>query len=449
LFIFPKIGSISYLYEMRKSAPSTFSLYPLSIPILAALVPRDKFDMELVNEFWDEEVDFDSDADIIALSFLTASASRAYEIADHFRARGKLIAMGGVHVYSRTEEALQHADVVFRGEGEEIWPRFLNDYLNGEVKKIYEAPRPVPPELIPIPDRSITRRSWKHPYISLMASRGCPYRCDFCAVSSYFGDKCRCRPVESVINEIKNALAMGDIKDRFLVFKDDNIAFHRDYAKELFKAMVPLKIKWAGQANTKTLDDSELVELMGKSGCILMTLGLESIKENHIAHYKKSYTDLEKVKKVISLMHKQNIYVLGSFMFGFDDDTPESIVETARVAKKMGIDLVTMTLRTPFPGTPFYQALEKENRLIEKRWECYDIEHPVFVPKLMSPTQLVESQWEAHRIFYSTVGITSRIIRSGLRGILTGRWISPTYVLYFNLAARKAAKNYKSFIIQK
>lgn len=440
LFVLPQYKGVSEAMQMRRWAPRTFSFYPLSIPILGALTPAASFTTEFVNEYWGETVDYGCDADLVAISFLTPSAPRAYEVADRFRARGKLVVLGGVHASVCPEEAAQHADVVIVGEGEETWPQFLADFLAGAVQPRYVASRPVPPDLIPLPQRRLAQRPWKLSNISLMATRGCPFGCDFCAVSSYFGKAVRCRPVDLVIQELEAALALEQQQTRLVVFKDDNLAINRDYAQALWEKLVPLNIQWAAQANIRSLDDPELVGLMARSGGILATVGLESVKAAHIARYHKSYEEAGRVKEVISRLHRHNIFVWGSYMFGFDDDTPGSLEATYEQAKYLGLDLVTFNVLTPFPGTALYQRLAAEGRLVEKRWQYYDIEHSVFKPHLMSQEELIRRTHKIIQRFYSAREILGRMAKAVRRRWESRRWVPLSYVLYFNLAARAIAR---------
>ncbi len=440
LFILAQYRGVSDAMKMRRWAPRTFSFYPLNIPILGALTPETSFTMEFINEYWGEQVDFHSDADLVAISFVTPSARRAYEVADKFRERGKPVVMGGVHASVCAEEAARHADVIIAGEAEETWPRFLEDFLAGAVKPRYDATRPVPPELIPLPNRGLAKRPWKLHNISMMATRGCPFGCDFCAVSNFFGKKVRCRPVDLVIQDLEAALALEEQQTRLVALKDDNLAFNRDYAGTLFERLIPLNLQWAGQTNIKSLDDPELVDLMAKSGAALITVGLESVKPANIARYHKSYEEAARVKEVIARLHRHNIFVWGSYMIGFDDDTPESLEATYRQAKYLNLDLATFNLLTPFPGTDLYHRLAAEGRLVEKRWEYYDVEHSVFKPLLMSQEELTRQAHQIIRRFYSGGEISHRMALSVWRMLKSRRLAPLSYIFFFNLAARAIAR---------
>ncbi len=412
------------------------SHYPLGVGVLAALTPRADFSVKLVNEYWQERPDYQDDADIVALSFMTCNAPRAYDIADRFRARGKLVVMGGLHASACATEAAQHADAVFVGEAEETWPQFLQDFLTGRVQPLYRASRPVPPELIPIPDRTVTKRNRRLSKISLIASRGCPYGCDFCSVTSFFGRKVRCRPVPQVMAEIQEALALENHGVRLLAFKDDNIAVNKEYAHELLENLIPLNVRWLAQSDLRSLDDPELITVMRKSGCMMLAVGLETVHPCHMARFGKTFEDLDKMKEIISLLHKHNIYIWGSYIIGFDEDTPESIDKMYRQALYLGIDFFTIAILTPFPGSELYEKMRQDNRIINQQWQYYDFEHLVFEPRNITAPVLEKLHAETLGRFYQGSAICKRLGQAMWRVIQSGRYVPLRYVFFFNLVGK-------------
>lgn len=446
LFIVPQLKGISSYLEPAKTnsrlASLNLTFYPMSVPLLAALTPESDFAMAYVNEYWGEPIDYGTAAEIVALSFLTASAPRAYEIADNFRRLGKLVVMGGMHVSYCQAEARQHADVIFVGEAEEIWPQFLKDFQANTVQPVYQAPRCVPPALIPIPNRRVAKRPRPLTNISLQTSRGCPYACDFCAVSSFFGQQVRTRAVDSVMQEIQEAMALEGNQVRKIVFKDDNCVINHNFAFSLLEKLIPLKVSWLGQTTVRSLDEPELIKLMERSGCIVTCLGLESAHQPHITRFGKSYEDIGKTKEIVELLHKHNITVWGSYMFGFDEDTPDSFQITLEQAKYLELDVLMFNVRTPFPGTTFYQQLEREGRLTEKRWEYYDIEHLVFEPRRISSADLYDNIITGLKYFYSVPEVLRRIYNTGKRVISSRGWRHFKYASYFNLVGRSAINIY-------
>ncbi len=412
------------------------SHYPLGVGLLAALTPRDEFSVSLVNEYWQERPDYRDEAEIVALSAMTCTAPRAYEIADQFRSRGKLVVLGGIHASACVDEAAQHADVVFVGEGEETWPQFLKDFRAGQVQPLYRAPRLVPPELIPIPDRVIAKRNRRLSKISIIASRGCPYGCDFCSVTSYFGRQVRCRPVPQVLAEIQEALALENDRVRLLAFKDDNIAINKEFTHELLENLIPLNVQWLAQSDLRSLDDPELIKIMRKSGCLLLATGIETVHPCHVSRFGKTFEEMEKMREVVSLLHKNNISVWGSYVIGFDEDTPESIDRMYQQAVYLGIDYFTIAILTPFPGSELYEKMLQDNRITNKKWEYYDFEHLVFEPKNIPPPVLEKLHADTLSRFYKGSEICKRIGKAVWRVFQSGRYVPLRYVFFFNLVGK-------------
>lgn len=440
LFITPYYRGVSNFVQAGFWGRRLYSSFPLGVGLLAALTPRDEFSVSLVNEHWDERVDYQDEAEIVALSFMTCNAPRAYEIADRFRSRRKLVVMGGLHASACTAEAAEHADVVFVGEGEETWPQFLRDFGAGRVQPVYRAPRPVPPELIPFPDRIMARRNRKLSKISVMASRGCPYGCEFCTLTNFFGRQVRCRPVSQVMEEIQEAIALTGPQINMLVFKDDNFVVHKEYTQELLEQLLPLKMNWGAQVDLKSLADQETVRLMKRSGCVLLAVGLESAHPDTGSRFGKTFDEAGKMREVISILHQHNIFVWGSYIFGFDEDTPDSFEKIYQQAKYLDLDILTVGILTPFPGSALYDKMIKENRIMEKRWQYYDLEHPIIAPKNLPPYALKQFQKDILRRYYTRSAILQRMGQAVFRVIKSGRYVPLHYFFFFNLMARSILK---------
>jgi len=442
LFVNPYYRGVSNFVEAGFWGRRLYSSFPLGVGLLASLTPRDEFSVSLINEHWDERVDYQEEAEIVALSFMTCNTPRAYEIADQFRSRGKLVVMGGLHASACVAEAAQHADVIFVGEGEETWPQFLRDFRAGQVKPVYRAPRPVPPELIPCPDRVMAKRNRKLHKISVIASRGCPHGCDFCTLTTFFGRQVRCRPISHVIGEIQEAVALEGNQVKMLLFKDDNFIIDKEYTHELVEQLIPLKMTWAAQVDLKSLADRETVKLMKRSGCVLVAVGMESANPGTGSRFGKTFDDVEKMREVISFLHQNNIFIWGSYIFGFDEDTPDSFERIYHQAKYLDIDILSIGIYTPFPGSALYEKMNKENRIIEKRWEYYDLEHPVFEPKNLSPYLLKQRQSEILKRFYSKSEFFKRMGKVLFRVWQSGRVVPIHYYFIFNLMVRTILQKY-------
>ena len=356
-----------------------------------------------------EEINFDKEADLIGISVTTHVAVRAYEISDTFRKKGKSVVLGGLHPSAMPEEAIQHADSVVLGEAEGVWKDLLQDFKSGKLKKFYQSKGWADLGHVSRPRRDlIESKDYRLPN-TVETSRGCPFRCSFCSVSLFFGGTYRFRPVQDVVNEVKS------LKGKYLAFVDDNIAGHRQRAKELFKALAPCKKKWISQATTAFAHDEELVKLAAQAGCAAMYIGYESISPASLEEAGKSFNIAERYKEGVKRMHDYGIFVHASFIFGFDHDDISVFERTVKFAIDAKIDSASFTILTPNPGTPLYRKLIEENRMMRNDWWrqsrrkdtwCPPI---VFKPKLMTVDQLSEGLKWALKEFYSDRFILKRL----------------------------------------
>jgi len=398
---------------------------PLNLALLAALAPE--YNYKIIDENIDA-VDFNSNeikqADLIGLTVMTAQAPRAYELADKFRKMGKTVIMGGMHVSAMPEEAIRHCDAVVIGEAEELWPQLLKDYEEGKLKKIYKSKELPDLSGLPIPRRELLRRKNYIVPNTLQVSRGCPFDCSFCAVSRFFGKKYRLRPIKEVIKEIEKMIEadkasywrkiMGKLWDknrRIFAFLDDNIFGRTDYARELFKALIPLKIFWGTQTsvNIAKPENEDLLQLAAESGCKFVFVGFESIDQSSINEAGKKVNKPEMYAKAVELFHKYGICVLGAFIFGFDSDDKSIFKRTVDFAKRIKLDLAQFTVLTPLPGTRLMERLKSEGRIIEKNWARYDFVTPVFKPRRMSVEELIKGKEWAIQEFCSWSSILRRL----------------------------------------
>lgn len=252
----------------------TFRLPPLSLPMIASLTPDD-FDISISDENI-SPIDFNKDIDLAAITVMTPLAPRAYEIADRFRAKGVRVVLGGMHPSFLPEEAIQHADAVVIGEAEGVWAELLEDFKQGKLKQFYKCSSFPQLENLPIPRRELFPSKGYFTVNTVQVTRGCPFDCDFCTVTKFFGNKHRYRPIDEVVVEVSS------LKGKSVVFVDDNIIGNIPYAKELFKALIPLKIKWLSHASINVARDEELLRLSAESGCVGYMIGFESISQESL-----------------------------------------------------------------------------------------------------------------------------------------------------------------------
>ena len=266
------------------------------------------------------------------------------------------------------------------------------------------------------------------------AVRGCHLNCSFCAYPEAFGKCVATRPVEDVITEVKT------LRGKPVIFPDVNLLSNIAYAKELFTAMIPLKKWWFGLTTSDIALNDELVLLFKKSGCKGLLIGFESVNEGSQKEMRKGFNKPSKYKELMDKLHKHGIMVMGCFAFGSDEDCLDVFERTVKLADEIKIDLPRYAIFTPFPQTDYYQQLENENRITERNWALYDVEHCVFTPKNMTKEQLEEGIHEAWKRSYSIKSILRRLDWRRLRILL----FSFIYALV-NIGYRKYAKKFKIF----
>jgi radical SAM superfamily enzyme YgiQ (UPF0313 family) len=381
-----------------------FIMYWLAPPTIAGLsIPG--VEVRIIDENL-TPVDFNLDADLVGISTITFTAKRAYEIADRFRQRGVKVVMGGIHPTMMSEEALEHSDSIVIGEAENVWPRLIEDFKNNRLERIYQSENK--PDMAELPAPRYDLLDSKRYLVNIVnTTRGCPFNCEFCTVYAFFGKGMRHKPVSKVVEEIKK-LPQGVQFRRFwlpiqktIVFADDNICGNVKYAKELFRALIPLNVdNWWGQASITIARDEELLELMSQSGCATVFIGLESVNPESLKVIDKRVNKVEEYKGAIKKIHSHGIRVQGSFILGSDSDDLEDFQKLVDFIDETNIFSSQITVSTPFPGTKLYKRLEGEGRLLHKDWDKYDIQTAVFKPKKMTTEELQNGfNWVVQQIY--------------------------------------------------
>jgi len=420
LLVSPDLQDSIFRYTRREVR--SFSFPRLTLPLLAALTPPEH-SVRLVDESV-EDIDFQADVDLVGISLLTFLAPRGYAIADRFRERGVKVVLGGMHASALPEEALLHADAVVIGEAEEVWPELLQDLERGKLRRVYRGIRRPPLAGLPRPRLDLLRREGYLNANCVQATRGCPFSCDFCSVSDFFGRSYRLRPVEEVIAEV--ASLPGDF-----IFVDDNIAGNRAYARDLFTALIPLRKRWGSQSTLSLAEDEELLKLAARSGCTHLFVGVESISQSNLQQVGKSFNRVSRYQELIARFHDHGIVLNAGIIFGLDGDDESVFPTTVDFLERNKIELTLFNILTPIPGTRLYARLEAEGRIIDRDWSHYDGRHVVFQPKRMSPETLRDGfLWAFHRL-YSWPSMLTRLPASKARKI-------PLY--YMNLAYRRVLK---------
>ncbi|MFW9824366.1 MAG: B12-binding domain-containing radical SAM protein [Candidatus Thorarchaeota archaeon] len=401
----------------------------LSLPILAGLTPPEH-EIEIIEEPWDK-INFDKKYDLVGITTMTATAPRAYEISAMFRERGIKTILGGIHPTTLPDESIRYANSVVIGEAENIWSTVIKDFQKNDLRKFYKGEFPLLENSV-LPRRDLIRR--KAGAINLApveTTRGCPYNCDFCSVTKLFGSRPRHKPIKEVIEDI------ATIKEKNLIFLDDNITANKQYARELFKELKYMDKTWVGQSSINVVKDRELLKLAAESGCCAFFVGLESVSAKGINRYHKNLESKEEIKEAIKIFQDAGILIYASLIFGFDNDDPAVFEQTVEFLIESKVAFVQLVLLTPFPGTKIFNDLQKDGRIFSYDWSKYDNLNLVFEPLGMNTDQVLRGFHWARRKFYAFPSIIKRF------------WANKRYPIFYsslNLGSRHHTRNRKMII---
>jgi len=404
LLVFPRIEHGALTCKDKGSWNSILFGYPIiTLPHLAAITPSNHI-VKIVNENYDT-IDFDEDVDLVGITCYTMTAPRAYEIADEFREQGKTVVLGGYHPTAMPEEAKQHADSVVMGMAEVNWPKAINDFENGKLKPIYERDHDFDISKVPPLRRDLIRHN---PFIgAIQTTRGCSNRCEFCAISSFCGNMVKQRPVKDVVEEIKN------MPNNLFIFHDPHLTLHRKYAMDLFKEMIRQKIHrgWVanGTANILGKAEEKFLDLAQKAGCVEWFVGFESVNQETLNNINKKHNKVEDFKKMIKRVHDHGMTIQGGIIFGFDEDTPNIFDTTLETINDWDLDVLEVNILTPYPGTPLFERLDREGRILTRDWSRYNQVDVVFKPNNMTEKELYEGARRVAKEFYSPHNIVKKL----------------------------------------
>ncbi|MGF1584817.1 MAG: B12-binding domain-containing radical SAM protein [Bacteroidales bacterium] len=397
-FIQPAVGKKS-----GTSYAKTWCMEPLSIAVLSAITPS-----WVEKSFFDDRIEpvlYDEFTDLVAITTETYTAKRAYEIARQYRERNIPVVMGGFHATLATEEVKQYADAVVVGEAETSWPKLLDDFKNGTLQREYRNEAyPVTSGILP--DRSIFSNK-RYLKIGLVeTSRGCLYHCEFCSIYGFFNKSYRNRPIDEIVADIKQS------GRKFFFFVDDNLAMDRKRTLELCRALIPLKISWFGQVSIHISKDNELLGALRDSGCIGALIGFESFNEENIKQMGKNvnlqYADYT---LAIKKMRAYGLIIYGTFVFGYESDTEKDFESVFRFARQNRLFMNAFNHLVPFPGTPLYERLKEENKLIHEKWwlmDNYKFGDVVFHPGALNAEQLANLCYRYRKKFFTWSSIFYR-----------------------------------------
>ncbi|MBN1799117.1 MAG: radical SAM protein [Spirochaetales bacterium] len=432
LFIEPKTESL-HIY-------SKFNLPRLGSALLATIMRKHGYQVRVCYMKEKEIYKKNISADLVALSTITATAPAAYRIAQFYRNKGIPTVIGGPHVTFCPEEALNYTDYCIRGEGESALPQLVSAInlkrsfktvpglvwkTKQKIHKNRTAAAVCNLDMLPFPDLSLIeygyssygRNPFKKKIIPIQTSRGCPFDCTFCSVTGMFGKKYRYRSTDNIIAELQQYHP----KKHYIFFYDDNFSANRKHTKELLQKMINLKLnfKWSTQVRADIAKDEELLKLMRQAGCRVLYIGFESCNEDALTEMHKS----QSVKDMISSIEqikKQNIYIHGMFVFGFDADTLQTLSSTINFAVSQPIDSAQFLILTPLPGTEFYSKLLQDKRIIDFNWAHYDAHHVKVKPKKINGLDLQNAQIKAHDMFYSPLNLLKKLFKGKVLSFFVG-----------------------------
>jgi radical SAM superfamily enzyme YgiQ (UPF0313 family) len=400
-FIKPNIGRMEHSLYVDEGR-----MEPLQLGVIAGMTPPD-VEVALYDDRM-EPIPYDEATDLVAITVETYTARRAYEIGAEFRARGVPVIMGGMQPTLIPDEVAAHADSIYIGDAEFRWGEVVEDARRGRLQPVYRAPVGVP-QPGTLTRRDIFRGKRYLPVTLMQFSRGCRFACTFCAVSAFFDKTQYRRDVREVIREI-------EAQDRRLVFfVDDNILSDFEAAKDLFRALIPLKIHWVSQGSVDMTQDRELMDLMLKSGCVGLVVGFESIDAKSLRAMKKAPNfvgGFQDYKPQLDIIRDYGLQLWAAFTLGHDHDTPDAIERTLDFALKHKFCFAAFNILVPYPNTPLYRTLQQEGRLLyDGHWWLhpeYRFNHAAFQPRLMSPDTLTEACFQARATFNSIGSIIRR-----------------------------------------
>ena len=377
------------IYIIKASAHSAFKDYkqamgapPQSINALAAAA-TEWATVKTLDETSQAAANEQESADLVVICMSTPDALRGYQLADVFRRRGIPVVLGGLHPSFMPGEAQQHADAVLCGEAEQLFPQLLNDFCQHRLKPLYKNEAPLTMQgLQPYPQRLIDLKAYGN-LNSVMVSRGCKFKCEFCTVHKFF-PQFNVRPVGEIVDEIK---ASGG---QYFELHADNLIADRDYAMELFAALKPLNIYWLAEATLNIAEYPDILEAAAESGLFYLLVGLETPSQAALDAAGKKFIRISRAKDNIARLHEYKIAVDSAMIFGFDQHSEDIFEESLDFVADIQLDHCDSVILTPFPGTDLFSRYGREGRILTRDWSKYDCSHAVFRPAGMTPEQLEE-----------------------------------------------------------
>jgi radical SAM superfamily enzyme YgiQ (UPF0313 family) len=402
------IGPTALDYHGRPIKQRKLHLPGLTLPMLAAVTPAD-VDLRIVSETVDD-IPFDQPWDLVGLTGMGSGIVRAWQIADAFKRRGVTVVIGGIAAsLGDPAWSLQHADALVVGEAEEIWPQVLRDFAAGHLQPIYRMEKPPPIEALPTPRYDLmdkAKHGWWRP---VQATRGCPFTCSFCSITSFFEARYRKRPVDQVLNDVRMAKRFGT---RYIAFLDDNIGVDFDYCASLWEALIPEDVIWISQCSLHIAERPDMLELARRSGCRLLSFGIESTNPESLATIDKEWNRPKRYAEAIKTIRSHGIDISTEMIIGLDGDDESIFERTFDFIMDNKISVPRVHILTPVPGTPLYDQMQREDRIVSNDFDRYSGGQVVYRPRHLSPEALQAGYWKLYGKLFSWRAILHRAGRN-------------------------------------
>ena len=380
----------------------------LTLPMLAAVTP-DAIQLKMVYETVDK-IPFDEDWDLVGLTGMGSGLFRAWQIADAFRAKGAKVIIGGIAAsLVGAEASLEHADAVILGEAEDIWPGILKDTANGSLKEVYSPHKRPDINNLPLPRLDLLEKNKMGLWRPVQATRGCPFPCNFCSITAYYEQSYRKQPVKNVIRDVRAAKATGS---KYIAFIDDNIGVDFDYAKELWEALIPEKIIWISQCSLHIADKPDMLQLAYESGCRLLSFGIETTTSSSLSAINKEFNHPLKYQESVARIKSFGIDVSTEMMVGLDGDDDSVFQRTYDFLMDNRIGTPRIHIFTPVPGTPAYEEMDQNGRIVHKDFNLYSGGNVIFKPKNFQPEDLQKQYWKLYEELFKPSAIYKRVAKN-------------------------------------
>jgi len=379
---------------------------PNSPLLTIAAFADDYFDeVDLIDEEY-QPIDFDRHYDLVAMSFMTQQATRAYQVGDEFRRRGVPVIAGGMHPTALPDDTARHVDALFIGEAESSWPAFMVDFQRGAMKPVYRNEGVVDMTRVPAPRYDLLRIG-DYRTIPVQVSRGCPHDCEFCASTKIYGPRYRHKTVDQVVREVQAIKKLR--RSPYVYFTDDNMMVKRPFIKELLRALAPLGVRWITHCDVGIADDEELLEMAFRAGCRRVVIGFESITPASLKLLERwKYERLEGYAAAIERIQSHGIGIWGTFIVGLDGDDASVFQRVVDFTLQNNLYATMLAVPTPLPGSRLYQRLKEEGRVLTEHWGSYTLWNVVIRPKNMTVEELEQGFAWTLRQIYAPAAVLAR-----------------------------------------